>query len=144
MIATGLLLAAGQGTRLRSVTPYKPLCPVAGRALIDHAIDGMAAAGLSRVIVTLGYGADAIAAHLAARDWPVEVLTVLPVTMTIPGSATSAVAILPTTTMVTPVPMDTVLVGAVWNFPEIAVRAPEAARISSDTLARTRSSIRSA
>ena len=77
MITTGLLLAAGQGTRLRSVTPYKPLCPVAGRALIDHALDSMAAAGLTRVIVTLGYGADAIAAHLAGRDWPVEVLTVM-------------------------------------------------------------------
>ncbi len=37
----------------------------------------MAAAGLTRVIVTLGYGADAIAAHLAGRDWPVEVLTVM-------------------------------------------------------------------
>ncbi|GAA0660963.1 choline kinase [Sphingomonas insulae] len=77
MIATGLLLAAGQGSRLRSVTPFKPLCPVAGRALIDHALDSMAAAGLTRVVVTLGYGADAIAAHLAARSWPVEVLTVM-------------------------------------------------------------------
>ncbi len=77
MIRTGLLLAAGQGSRLRSVTPFKPLCPVAGRALIDHALDGMAAAGLTRVIVSLGYGADAIAAHLASRTWPLEVLTVM-------------------------------------------------------------------
>lgn len=77
MITTGLLLAAGQGSRLRSVTPYKPLCPVAGRALIDHALEGMAAAGLTRAIVSLGYGADAIAAHLASRDWPLEVLTVM-------------------------------------------------------------------
>lgn len=76
MITTGLLLAAGQGSRLRSVTPFKPLCPVGGRALIDHALDSMAAAGLTRVIVTLGYGADAIATHLAARTWPIEVLTV--------------------------------------------------------------------
>ncbi|MFN3434544.1 MAG: NTP transferase domain-containing protein [Sphingomonas sp.] len=77
MITTGLLLAAGQGSRLRSVTPYKPLCPVGGRALIDHALDGMAAAGLTRAIVSLGYGADAIAAHLAARAWPLEVVTVM-------------------------------------------------------------------
>ena len=77
MITTGLLLAAGQGSRLRSVTPYKPLCRVGGRALIDHALDGMAAAGLTRAIVSLGYGADAIAAHLAARAWPLEVVTVM-------------------------------------------------------------------
>ena len=55
----------------------------------------------------------AVGVTVRVTDWPVEVL---PVTMTIPGSATSAVAILPTTAMVTPVPMDTVLVGAVWNF----------------------------
>ena len=77
MIATGLLLAAGQGSRLRSVTPYKPLCRVAGRALIDHALDGMAAAGLTRAVVSLGYGADAISAHLAGRTWPLEVQTVM-------------------------------------------------------------------
>ncbi|MGP7796090.1 NTP transferase domain-containing protein [Sphingomonas sp. CLY1604] len=77
MLTTGLLLAAGQGSRLRTVTPYKPLCPVGGRALIDHALDGMAAAGLTRAIVSLGYGAEAIAAHLAARAWPLEVLTVM-------------------------------------------------------------------
>jgi len=77
MIDTGLLLAAGQGSRLRSVTPYKPLCRVAGRALIDHALDGMAAAGLTRAIVSLGYGADAITAHLASRAWPLDVLTVM-------------------------------------------------------------------
>ena len=35
----------------------------------DVATARMAAAGLTRVIVTLGYGADAIAAHLAGRDW---------------------------------------------------------------------------
>lgn len=77
MITTGLLLAAGEGSRLRDVTPFKPLCPVAGRALIDHALDGMAAAGLTRAVVSLGYGADAIAAHLGGRSWPLEVVTVM-------------------------------------------------------------------
>jgi len=76
MIETAVLLAAGEGSRLRAVTPYKPLCPVGGRALIDHAITGMAAAGLTRVVVSLGYGGAAIAAHLAARDWPIAVETV--------------------------------------------------------------------
>ena len=77
MIRTGLLLAAGEGSRLRDQTPYKPLCPVAGRPLIDRALVSMAQAGLTRAVVTLGYGADVIAAHLAARDWPLSVETVV-------------------------------------------------------------------
>ncbi len=40
-------------------------------------ITGFAAAGMTRVIVVLGYGADAITAALAARDWPVTVETVM-------------------------------------------------------------------
>lgn len=76
MLTTGLLLAAGAGSRLRGVAPYKPLCAVAGRALIDHALEGMAAAGLTRAVVSLGYGADAIAAHLAERRWPLAVAAV--------------------------------------------------------------------
>ena len=77
MIRTGLLLAAGEGSRLRGSTPYKPLCPVAGTPLIDRAIRSTAAAGLTRVVVTLGYGAEVVAAHLSERDWPVPVETVL-------------------------------------------------------------------
>lgn len=73
VIRTGVLLAAGHGSRLRLSAPYKPLCPVAGRALIDHALCGMAAAGLERAVVVLGYGAGAVAAHLAARRWPLFV-----------------------------------------------------------------------
>lgn len=77
MIETGLILAAGEGSRLRGTAPYKPLCVIAGRALIDRAIDSMAAAGMTRVVVSLGYGADAIRAHLAARDQPIAVDTVM-------------------------------------------------------------------
>ncbi|GGB24991.1 hypothetical protein GCM10011380_13210 [Sphingomonas metalli] len=73
MIRTGVLLAAGHGSRLRGSAPYKPLCPVAGRPLIDHALAGMAEAGLTRAVVVLGYGAGAIAEHLARRHWPLFV-----------------------------------------------------------------------
>ncbi|WP_230480701.1 phosphocholine cytidylyltransferase family protein [Sphingomonas sp. Leaf21] len=76
MIDTAILLAAGEGSRLRSAAPYKPLCRVGDRALIDHALHGFAAAGLRRVVVVLGYGGDAIEAHLAASDQPVAVTTV--------------------------------------------------------------------
>jgi choline kinase len=75
MIDTAILLAAGAGTRLRSAADSKPLCPVGGKPLIDHAIERMAAAGIARVIVVTGYRAEAIEAHLAARDWPAVVET---------------------------------------------------------------------
>lgn len=76
MIDTAILLAAGAGTRLRSAADSKPLCPVGGKPLIDHAIERMAAAGIARVIVVTGYRAEAIEAHLASRDWPATVETV--------------------------------------------------------------------
>jgi 1L-myo-inositol 1-phosphate cytidylyltransferase len=77
VIDTAILLAAGEGSRLREITPYKPLCPVAGRTLLDHAITGLARAGIARVVVVLGYGADAVTASLASRSWPVEIVPVM-------------------------------------------------------------------
>jgi 1L-myo-inositol 1-phosphate cytidylyltransferase len=76
MISTAILLAAGEGSRLRSVAPLKPLCEVAGRSLLAHALQGFAAAGLKRAVIVLGYGADKILAHIAARPWPLAVETV--------------------------------------------------------------------
>ena len=76
MISTAILLAAGEGSRLRSAAPFKPLCEVAGRSLLAHALDGLAEAGLKRVVVVLGYGADQIAAHIAAASLAVAVETV--------------------------------------------------------------------
>lgn len=76
VISTAILLAAGEGTRLRSSAPFKPLCEVAGRPLIAHAIEGLAEAGMERVIVVLGYGAGDITAYIATCDWPLAVETV--------------------------------------------------------------------
>ena len=76
MITTAILLAAGEGSRLRAAAASKPLCPVGGKPLIEHAIHGFAAAGLARVVVVLGYEADRIEAHLVAGDWPIAVETV--------------------------------------------------------------------
>lgn len=76
VIRTAILLAAGEGSRLRDAAALKPLCPVAGRPLIDHALDGLAEAGITRAVVVTGYGADAIEAHLAGRTWPLEVTAV--------------------------------------------------------------------
>lgn len=76
MIDTAILLAAGEGSRLRDVAPFKPLCPVGGRPLLAHALAGLAEAGLARAVVVLGYGADQIDAYVRAHDWPLAVETV--------------------------------------------------------------------
>lgn len=76
MIETAILLAAGEGSRLRSAAKFKPLCSVAGRSLLGHAVGGLADAGLKYVVVVVGYGADQIDAHIAARSWPIAVETV--------------------------------------------------------------------
>ncbi|MCR9127368.1 MAG: nucleotidyltransferase family protein [Rhodobacteraceae bacterium] len=64
-----MLFAAGFGTRMGALTATrpKPLVPVAGRALIDHALDIVDTAGLKRIVANAHYRADMIAAHLAPR-----------------------------------------------------------------------------
>ena len=75
-IDTGVLLAAGAGTRLRAAAASKPLCPIGGRTLLDHALAGMAAAGLTRAVVVAGYRAEAIEAHVAQMAPGIVVETV--------------------------------------------------------------------
>jgi MurNAc alpha-1-phosphate uridylyltransferase len=64
-----MLFAAGFGTRMKALTADrpKPLIPVAGRALIDHALDVAKAADVGRIVVNTHYRADQMAAHLAGR-----------------------------------------------------------------------------
>lgn len=64
-----MLFAAGFGTRMGALTATrpKPLIPVAGRPLIDHALALAEAAGVGRVVVNLHYLPNQIAAHLAGR-----------------------------------------------------------------------------
>lgn len=84
-IDTAVLLAAGMGSRLRGVAASKPLCPVGGITLIDHALAGLAEAGIVRVVVVLGYEGDAVEAHLAGRQQPLAVETVRTPDWTLPN-----------------------------------------------------------
>lgn len=61
-----LIFAAGFGTRMGALTARrpKPLIPVAGKALIDHAMAVAKGAGVRRTVVNLHYLADQIEAHL--------------------------------------------------------------------------------
>jgi N-acetyl-alpha-D-muramate 1-phosphate uridylyltransferase len=69
---TAMVLAAGMGTRMRPLTDQvpKPLVTLDGRALLDHALDRISAAGLDRAVVNVHYKADLIERHLAARTAP--------------------------------------------------------------------------
>ncbi len=61
-----IVLAAGQGIRMRSRIP-KVLHPLAGRPLLDHVLDALAAAGVDRPVVVTGHGADAVERHVSGR-----------------------------------------------------------------------------
>ncbi|MFQ3665189.1 MAG: NTP transferase domain-containing protein [Sphingomonadaceae bacterium] len=62
---SAIILAAGHGSRLRSVAPVKPLVSVRGRPLILHAVDVLAGAGVQTIRVVVGHGAGDVAAALA-------------------------------------------------------------------------------
>ncbi len=70
-----MVLAAGLGKRMRPLTATrpKPLIEVAGRPLIDHALDRLRTAGVQRAIVNVHYLADAMEAHLASLDTGLEI-----------------------------------------------------------------------
>ena len=71
-----MLLAAGLGTRMRPLTAAtaKPLLPLGGRPLLDHALDRLALAGVELVVVNAHWQAERVAAHLAARAVPPRTL----------------------------------------------------------------------
>ena len=69
---TAIVLAAGQGVRMRPLTNTlpKPLVRLKGRALIDHVLDRIADAGIPRAVVNVHYLADKIEDHLKTRKSP--------------------------------------------------------------------------
>jgi len=70
--STAMVFAAGLGQRMRPITEAipKPLVKVGGRTLIDHCLDRLAEAGVTRAIVNVHWLADQIEAHLATRSAP--------------------------------------------------------------------------
>jgi MurNAc alpha-1-phosphate uridylyltransferase len=69
---SAMVLAAGLATRMRPLTDAtaKPLLKLGGQALLDHALDHLADAGVHSVAVNAHWQADAVAAHLRQRSPP--------------------------------------------------------------------------
>lgn len=65
----GVVLAAGAGNRLRPLTAELPkaLCPVGNVALVDHALQRLAAQGLSSFAVNVHAARELMARHLDGR-----------------------------------------------------------------------------
>jgi len=74
---TAMIMAAGLGKRMRPLTATmpKPMVRVAGKPLVDHALDRLAEVGVARAVVNVHYLADALEAHLGNRAAPKVVIS---------------------------------------------------------------------
>nr|WP_247711058.1 nucleotidyltransferase family protein [Qipengyuania vesicularis] len=67
-----MLMAAGLGKRMRPLTATmpKPMVRVAGKPLIDRALDRLESAGIEQAVVNVHYLAESIEAHIGKRAAP--------------------------------------------------------------------------
>lgn len=63
MKVTAVLLAAGQGTRMRSVLP-KVLHPLCGKPMLWHVLEALKSAATEKPVVVIGHGADEVKKYL--------------------------------------------------------------------------------
>jgi MurNAc alpha-1-phosphate uridylyltransferase len=72
-----MVLAGGYGKRMMPLTKNipKPMVQLKGRALIDHVLDRIAAAGVKKAVVNVHYCADKLEAHVNRRDQPEIVIS---------------------------------------------------------------------
>ena len=73
---SAVVLAAGEGTRMRSEMP-KVLHPLCGRPMVLHVVDALAELPLERIVVVVGHGADQVTQTLKDQlvtEVPVETI----------------------------------------------------------------------
>ncbi len=68
-IKTAMLLAAGYGARLKPLTDHtpKPLVPVAGRPMIEYALDKLHDYGIEEIVINVSYLKEQLTTHLAGH-----------------------------------------------------------------------------
>ena len=71
-----MILAAGYGKRLRPLTDKtpKPMIPVAGKPLLQHHIERLAAMGITEIVINICWLADQIESFLATAQILVFIL----------------------------------------------------------------------
>lgn len=73
---TAVILAAGEGRRLEPLTNRrpKPMVPVANRPLLEHVVEAVAAAGIDRIALVVGYRQERIRNHFGdGAHWGVTI-----------------------------------------------------------------------
>ena len=60
---SAIVLAAGNGTRMKS-TLCKVMHPVMNKPMIGHIVDRLKEAGVSRIVVVVGHGAESVKTYL--------------------------------------------------------------------------------
>ncbi len=75
-VQTAVVLAAGEGTRLRPLTRNrpKPMLPAANRPILEHVLDALVDAGMQRLVLVVGYRRERVQEHVGPsyRGVPVE------------------------------------------------------------------------
>jgi len=71
-----VILAAGEGSRLRPLTRSKPkaMIPVANRPIIEYVIDALLENGIRDIVVVVGYRKEHVIRYLNKLDAPVQVV----------------------------------------------------------------------
>jgi bifunctional UDP-N-acetylglucosamine pyrophosphorylase/glucosamine-1-phosphate N-acetyltransferase len=71
-----VVLAAGQGTRMRPLTDTtpKPMLPAVGRPLLEHTLDRAAEAGASRFVIVVGYESEQVTDHFGDSHTGVDIV----------------------------------------------------------------------
>lgn len=86
-IERAVILAAGRGTRMGSMTETvpKPMLPIAGRPMLEHILERLAAAGVRRFLIVVGYHREALEKYFSGSAFDIEFRVQEPVNGT--GSA---------------------------------------------------------
>ncbi|WP_424002614.1 bifunctional sugar-1-phosphate nucleotidylyltransferase/acetyltransferase [Haloarcula salina] len=78
-IDTAVVLAAGEGTRLRPLTRNrpKPMLPAANRPILEHVFDALVEAGIEQLVAVVGFKRDRVQDHFGPtyRGVPITYVT---------------------------------------------------------------------